>query len=90
MGGLGVVEQGHEAEVHVELLVAVEEGEAGIVGEEFDFGFLVAAKHDNVFQDAGGGLAGDADKFETMAMEMDGVDVVALIAEADAVTLTLF
>ncbi len=49
-----VVEQGHEAEVHVELLVAVEEGEAGIVGDEVDLDFLVAADHDDVFDDAGG------------------------------------
>jgi hypothetical protein len=41
--GLEVVEQGHEAEVHVELLVAVEEREARIVGDEVHLRFLVAA-----------------------------------------------
>ena len=90
MGELGVGEQGHEAKVHVELLVAVEEGEAAIVGEEFDFSFLVAAEHDDIFEDAGGGDTGDADEFKTVAMKMDGMDVVALVAEAEAVTLAFF
>jgi len=40
---LNVIKQGHEAEVHVELLVAVEEGEAGIIGDEIYCGLLIAA-----------------------------------------------
>lgn len=82
---LDIVEEAHEAEVHVELLMAVEEGEAGIVGDEIDFGLLVAAEHDDIFADAGGGDAGDLCEFEGVAMEMDGVNVVALVAEAEAV-----
>src|ERR1035441_8943660 len=31
---LNVIEQGHKPEVHVQLLVAVKQGEAGIVGDE--------------------------------------------------------
>ena len=42
-GFLYVVEQRHEAEVHVELLVAVEECQARIIGDEIDFVPLVAA-----------------------------------------------
>jgi hypothetical protein len=41
--GLAVVEERHEAEIHVELLVAVEEREARIVGDEVHLRFLVAA-----------------------------------------------
>jgi hypothetical protein len=33
---LRVIEQRHETEVHVQLLVAVEEGEAGVVGNEIN------------------------------------------------------
>lgn len=46
---LHVVEEGHETEIHVELLVAMEEGEAGVVGDEGNFGFLVAVEHKDVF-----------------------------------------
>ena len=45
-----VSEESHEAEVHVELLVAVEEREAGIVCLEIDFDFLIAIDHDNIFE----------------------------------------
>ena len=40
---LEVIEEGHETEIHVELLVAVEEREAWIVGDKVYFGFLIAA-----------------------------------------------
>jgi hypothetical protein len=52
----------------VELLMAVEEGDAWVVGLKFDFGLLVSAEHDDVFQNTGGGLAGDASQLETMTM----------------------
>ena len=86
----GIGQQGHKAEVHVKLLVAVQEGEAGIVGQELDFSFLVATEHDDIFEDASGGDPGNADKFEAVAMQMDGVDVIALVAEVKAVTLPFF
>src|SRR5271165_1418392 len=57
--GLAVVEKGHEAKVHVKLLMAMEQGEAGIVGEEIDFGFLIAAQHDDIFENASGGFVGE-------------------------------
>ncbi len=89
VGWLNIVEEGHETEVHVDLLVAVEEGEAGVVGDEIDLGFLIAADHDDIFDDAGGGLAGDLCEFEAVAVKVDGVDVVAGVAHADAVALAL-
>jgi len=49
MGGSAIVEQGHKSKIHVKLLVAVEQSEAGIVGDKIDFRFLVAAEHDKVF-----------------------------------------
>ena len=33
---LRVIEQRHETEVHVQLLVAMEEGEAGVVGDKIN------------------------------------------------------
>jgi len=86
---LHVVEEGHEAEIHMELLVAMEKREAGIVGDEIDFGLLIATEHDDVLFDASCGDTRDLCKFEAVAVEVDGVDVVALIAETDAVAAAL-
>jgi len=38
---LDVIEQGHKAAIHMQLLVAVEEHEAGMIRNKVDFGFLV-------------------------------------------------
>jgi hypothetical protein len=43
-----IVEQCHEPEIHMKLLVTVKQRQAGIVGNEVDVGFLIAAKHDDV------------------------------------------
>jgi hypothetical protein len=68
----------------------MEKGEAGIVGEEIDFGFLVASEHDDVFHHAGLGLAGDFGDLEGVAVKMDGMKIVAGVAETDAVALAFF
>ena len=47
---LNIREQGHKAEVNVQLLVAVKQGEAGIVGNEVDLGFLVSAHHHDILE----------------------------------------
>jgi hypothetical protein len=49
IGRLCVVEERHETEVHVQLLVAVEESKAGIVGNEVNLRLLVATQHRHVF-----------------------------------------
>lgn len=41
--GSDVIEQRHEPEVHVKLLVAVEQRQSWIVGDEVDFCLLIAA-----------------------------------------------
>jgi ABC-type antimicrobial peptide transport system permease subunit len=46
---LDISEQGHKTEVHMELLMAVKQGEAGIVGNEIYFGFLVSTHHHYIF-----------------------------------------
>ena len=66
------MEEHHEAIVHVVLLVAVEEGVAGVVGGELDVDLLIGGDEDDVFKDAGGVGAAEAAKFEDVAMEMDG------------------
>ena len=86
---LDVVEECHESEIHVKLLMTMKESHAGIVRDEIEGNFLIAAKHDYIFRHACGGLAHDASQFESVAMQVDGVQVVALIAHVDAVALAL-
>ena len=45
----GIIEQGHETEIHVQLLMAVKRGEAGIIGNEVNLDFLVSAYRDHIF-----------------------------------------
>src|SRR5262249_5483570 len=54
---LRIFEQRHEAEVHVQLLVAVEKREARIVGNEVELYLLKAAEHDHILDHPGGRFA---------------------------------
>ena len=52
---LRVVEQRHEPEVHVQLLVTVEKSQAKvIVGNEVDLASLITAQHNDILHHAGG------------------------------------
>ena len=62
---LAVFEQSHEAEIHVQLLVAVEQREAGVIRHEIDLHFLVAAYQYNILDDAGRRLSSYSRQFET-------------------------
>lgn len=55
-----VVDHCHEAEIHVQLLVAMEERRPRIVGDKIEFHFLKATQHHDIFDDAGGRFAADA------------------------------
>ncbi len=50
-----VVEQSHESEIHVQLLMAVKKGETGVIGDEINFRFLIAAEHKYIFENSGCG-----------------------------------
>jgi hypothetical protein len=50
---LRVIEQRHEAEIHVQLLMAVEQGQPGIIRAEVHFDLLVAGEYDDVFEHTG-------------------------------------
>src|SRR5579872_4318614 len=80
IGGLHVIEQGHEAEIHVQLLMTVEQGFARIVGHEIDFYLLIAAEHDDILDDTRRRLAREAGQLETVAVQMNGMYVVAGVA----------
>ncbi len=86
---LYVVEQSHESEVHVQLLVTVKERKARIGGDKVDFNLLVTSDHDYILHHARGGPSGNAGDFKTMPVKMDGMNIVAGIAHADAIALAL-
>ena len=89
IGRLRVVEERHETEIHVQLLVAVEESKAGIVGNEVNLQLLVAAKHDHVLHDAGSFHSREISKLKAMAMKMYGMNVVTGVAHPKAIAFTL-
>jgi hypothetical protein len=46
---LDILEERHEAEVHVQLLVAVEQRQAWVIRNKIHVGFLVASEHHDIF-----------------------------------------
>ena len=76
-----VVEQKHEAKIHVQLLMAMEQRQSRMIGNEIKFHFLKAADHDHILNDAGCRLASYAHELEAVAVQMQGMDVVAGVTE---------
>src|ERR1700686_1068317 len=85
-----VIEQRHETKVHVQLLMAMEQREAGIIRREIHFDFLIAAHHDHVFHHPGARYSSNLGKLKTVTVQMDGMDIVAGVAHPQAVTLPQF
>jgi hypothetical protein len=86
---LDVIEKGHEAKVHMELLMAMEQGEPGIVRRKVHFGFLIPSDHYDVLHHTSGRLAREFGQFKTVTVKMDGMNIVAGIAHAKAVAFAL-
>src|SRR5512143_427368 len=84
-----IVEERHEPEIHVQLLVTVEEGHTWIVGDEIEFHFLKAAHRHHVLDDARGRLSANAYQFEAVPVQMQRMDVVARVAELKPVAAAL-
>ena len=57
---LRIVEERHEPEIHVQLLMAVEEGQTWIVGDKVKFELLESPEHHHVLDHARGRLTADA------------------------------
>jgi len=86
---LDVFEQGHEAEIHVQLLMTVKQREAGIIRNKIDLHLLVAANHDDILDDTGRRLPCQTRQFETVAVKVDRMNVVARVAHAQPIPLAL-
>jgi len=83
----GVAEEGLEAEVHMLLDVAVEEGGAGLVGDKINSGAAVEGHDDRILNNTAGGLAVEVHELEEVAVEMEGMGIVCAIAENEAMAL---
>ena len=85
--GSDVFEQLHEAIIHVELLVAVEESVARIVGDEVHFGSAVRRHINNVFDEAGAGTSAKTNEFEAVAVQVERVLFGAAVDEDEPMAL---
>jgi len=73
----------------MKLLVAMEECESRIIGDEVDLSFLIPADHHDVFDNSGSRPAGEICQLETMAMEMDGMNIVTRVPHFNSVARAL-
>ena len=73
----------------MKLLVAMEESETRIIGDEVDLSFLITADHDDVFDNSGSRPARETCQLETVAMEMDGMNVVTRVPHFNSVARAL-
>jgi len=74
----------------VELLMAMEESQAWIIGNKINLHLLIAAQHHYVLQNPGGVSARQICKFEAVAMKVDRMDVVTGVAHLKAIAFALF
>ena len=83
---LEIIEQGHEAEIHVELLVTMEQCEARVVSHRVHMDLLVASDHHDIFQYSRCWLSREASEFKAVTVKVDWMDVIARVTHAEAVT----
>src|SRR5690349_6105980 len=76
---LGIIEQRHQTVIHMELLMAMKQRASRIVGYEIEFDLLVAAQHYHILDDARGRFPGNPHQFETVAMQMHGMNIIAAV-----------
>jgi len=65
-GQSDIIQQTHEPEIHVQLLMTMEQRQPWIVGHKIDRNFLIPAKHDHIFHHPRGRSSGDVGQFEAM------------------------
>ena len=86
---LRVLEKRHEPEIHVKLLVTVEQRQSRIVGNEIEFDFLEAVQHYNILHHARRRLAANAHEFEAVPVQVQRMNVVGGIAKLEPVAAPL-
>ena len=86
---LRVIEQRHEAKIHVQLLVAVEKCETRVIRNKIDVYLLKTAQHHNVLNDSSGICSGEIGQLKAMTMKVYGMNIVTGVAQLQAVAFTL-
>src|SRR5215813_10793973 len=69
--------------------MAMKQRQTRVVGNEVDLRLLIASQHHDILENSGCGLSKDFREFEAVAVQMDGMDVIAGIAHAYAIPLAL-
>ena len=69
--------------------MAMEQSKAGIVCEKIHGNFLVPPQHHDIFNDTRCWNTGQICQLETMAVKMNRMQIVTLVAQMDAVTSAL-
>jgi len=87
--GLNVFEQSHEAEIHVEILMAVKQGESGIIRYKIDINSGEAFDQHGVFENSGRFFSMNFRDLEIMPMQVERMHVVALVDESESIAATL-
>jgi hypothetical protein len=82
-----IFHEAHETEVHVELHVAMIQGETGIIGNEIDFDALAARHIDRVLENAGRRFSCDPSQLKRVAVEVHRMIVSAFILHGDSIAL---
>src|SRR6185437_16168766 len=75
LGSSHVVEQGHEPEIHMQLLVAMEQSHPWIIGHKIHRELLVATQHGHIFHDARGWYSRHAGQLETVTVQVNRVQI---------------
>lgn len=78
---LGVLDQVHEAEIHVKLGVTVEQGESRIIGHEIDFSRAERVYHNDILGYASRELAGKIGDFKTVPVQVQRMGIAAFVAK---------
>src|SRR5579884_768247 len=86
---LTYVEQSLEAVIHVKLLMAVEQGQAGLLRSEIHFKLAKALHQHDVLHHTGGALAVNIGQLEKIAMQVHRMGVVGPVVEHQTVAAAL-
>jgi hypothetical protein len=87
--GLNVFKESHETEIHVEILMAMKQGEPRVVGYKIDINSGEAFHQDGVFENSGRFPSMNFRDLEIMPMEVERMHVVALVNESESIAATL-
>jgi hypothetical protein len=87
--GLKVFKQPHETEIHVEILMAVKQGESGVVGDKIDINTTEAFHENSVLEEARCFFSIDLCDLKIVPMQVERMHVVAFVDERESITATL-